>query len=94
MAYRNQVDLSLHIAIGSSLQIALLVMPLLVFASLVVAPQPLDLHFSLLEVLAVGASVAVVHLVAVDGESHWMEGVLLLAVYLNLAMAFYHLPAS
>jgi Ca2+:H+ antiporter len=92
MAYRNKIDLSLHIAIGSSLQIALLVMPVLVFASLLVAPEPLDLHFSLLEVLAVGASVIVVHLVAADGQTHWMEGVLLLAVYLILAMAFYHLP--
>jgi Ca2+:H+ antiporter len=94
MAYRNQVDLSLEIAIGSSLQIALLVAPLLVLASLVIAPQPLDLHFTMLEVLAVTASVVVVALVAADGESHWMEGVLLLAVYLILAMAFYHLPAE
>jgi Ca2+:H+ antiporter len=94
MAYRNKIDLSLHIAIGSSLQIALLVMPLLVFASLLIAPEPLDLHFTLLEILAVGASVLVVHLVAADGQTHWMEGVLLLAVYLILAMAFYHLPAD
>jgi Ca2+:H+ antiporter len=94
MAYRNKVDLSLHIAIGSSLQIALLVMPLLVFASLAIAPAPLDLHFTLLEVLAVGACVVVVHLVAADGQTHWMEGVLLLAVYLILAMAFYHVPAA
>jgi Ca2+:H+ antiporter len=92
MAYRNKIDLSLHIAIGSSLQIALLVMPVLVFASLLIAPEPLDLHFTLLEILAVGASVIVVHLVAADGQTHWMEGVLLLAVYLILAMAFYHVP--
>jgi Ca2+:H+ antiporter len=94
MAYRNKIDLSLHIAIGSSLQIALLVMPVLIFASLVLAPEPLDLHFTLLEFLAVGASVLVVHLVAADGQTHWMEGVLLLAVYLILAMAFYHLPGA
>jgi Ca2+:H+ antiporter len=92
MAYRNKIDLSLHIAIGSSLQIALLVMPVLVFASLALAPQPLDLHFTMLELLAVTASVLVVHLVAADGQTHWMEGVLLVAVYIILAMAFYHLP--
>jgi Ca2+:H+ antiporter len=92
MAYRNKMDVALHIAIGSSLQIAMLVTPVLVFASFVLAPHPLDLHFSLLEVLAVVASVVVVALVSADGESHWMEGVLLLAVYLILAMAFYHLP--
>jgi Ca2+:H+ antiporter len=92
MAYRNHTDLALNIAIGSSLQVALLVMPLLVFTSQVVGPEPLDLHFTALELLAVLASVVVVHLVAADGQSHWMEGVLLVAVYLILAMAFYHLP--
>ncbi len=94
MAYRNKSDLALHIAVGSSLQIALLVMPVLVFASLLVAPQPLDLHFSLLELLAVGASVLVVHMVAADGQSHWMEGVLLVGVYVILALAFFHLPET
>lgn len=94
MAYRNQVDLSLHIALGSSLQIALVVTPLLVFASLVVGPQPLDLHFTLLEMLAVIASVVVVAFAASDGQSHWMEGVLLIAVYIILAFAFYHVPAA
>jgi Ca2+:H+ antiporter len=94
MAYRNKIDLSLQIAIGSSLQIALVVTPVLVFGSLFLAPEPLDLHFTLMEVLAVGASVVVVALVAADGQSHWMEGVLLLAVYLILALSFYHVPAN
>jgi Ca2+:H+ antiporter len=93
MAYRNKIDLALHIALGSSLQISLLVMRVLIFASLVLGPTPMDLHFTLLEVLAVGASVIVVAFVAADGEGHWMEGVLLLAVYVILALAFYHLPA-
>lgn len=94
MAYRNKIDLALHIAVGSSLQIALVVTPVLVFASLGLADKPLDLHFSLLELLAVGASVIVLHLVASDGQTHWMEGVLLLAVYLILAMGFYHFPET
>jgi Ca2+:H+ antiporter len=93
MAYRNEMDLTLHISIGSSLQVALLVIPVLVFASLGLGPRPLDLHFTGLELLAVLASVVVVHLVAADGQTHWMEGVLLLAVYLILAEAFYHLPS-
>jgi Ca2+:H+ antiporter len=93
MAYRNKVDVALHVAVGSSLQIALLVTPILVFSSLAFGPQPLDLHFTILEVLAVVASVVVVALVGADGESHWMEGVLLLAVYFILALAFYHMPA-
>lgn len=93
MAYRNKVDLTLHIAVGSGLQIALLVVPLLVFGSLWLAPRPMDLHFTLIELLSVGASAIVVALVANDGESNWMEGVLLLAVYAILALAFYHIPA-
>jgi Ca2+:H+ antiporter len=93
MAYRNKVDVAMEVTIGSSLQIALFVTPVLVLASLAMAPQPLDLHFTILEVLAVVASVVVVALVASDGESHWMEGALLVAVYLILALAFYHMPA-
>jgi Ca2+:H+ antiporter len=92
MAYRGKIDLALHIALGSSLQIALLVIPVLVFVSLLLGPTPLDLHFTPLEMLAVCASVIAVALVAADGEIHWMEGVMLLAVYLILALAFYHLP--
>jgi Ca2+:H+ antiporter len=92
MALKNQMDLSLHIAIGSSTQIALFVAPVLVFASYLTPAGPMDLRFSPFEVLAVGMSVAVVNLVAQDGESNWLEGSLLLAVYLVLAIAFYFLP--
>ncbi len=94
-AVRGRMDLSMTIAVGSSLQVALFVAPVLVFASLVVGPgPPLDLHFSLLEVIAVGASVGVLTLVSHDGETHWMEGALLLAVYVIFAVAFYHLPPA
>jgi Ca2+:H+ antiporter len=92
MAYRNKMNVTMQIAVGSSLQMALLVTPALVLGSVFFAPHPLDLHFTGLEVLAVVASVIVVALVAADGESHWMEGVLLLAVYVILALAFYHMP--
>lgn len=91
VAMKNKMDLAVTIAIGSSLQIALFVAPFLVFASLVIG-HPLDLHFSVMEVVAVVISIGVVALVAADGETHWMEGVLLLAVYLIIALAFYHLP--
>ena len=92
MAIRNRMDLSLHIAIGSSIQIALFVAPLLVFASYLLPGGAMDLRFSPFEVLAVGVAVAVVNLVAQDGESNWLEGTLLLAVYLVLGIAFYFLP--
>jgi len=92
MAVKNKMDLAFGIAVGSSLQIALLVAPLLVFASYLTA-QPLDLIFSPFEVAAVTVSVLILGFVAMDGESHWMEGVMLVGVYAMLAIAFYFLPA-
>jgi len=94
MAMKNKMDLALNIAIGSSMQIALFVAPVLVFASYVLAARPMDLIFTPMEVVAVGVSVAVVALIAQDGESNWMEGVLLLAVYTILGLTFYFLPAG
>jgi Ca2+:H+ antiporter len=95
VALKDKMDLAVNIAVGSSIQIALFVAPVLVFASLLMGHPPehrLDLHFSALEVVAVILSVGVLSLVAQDGETHWMEGVMLLAVYVMLALAFYHLP--
>ena len=93
VAMKNKMDLAVNIAVGSSLQIALFVAPMLVFASLAMGhEQPLDLHFSPMEVIAVLLSIGVLALVCNDGETHWMEGVMLLAVYVILALAFYHLP--
>lgn len=93
MALKNKMDLSVNIAVGSSIQIALFVAPLLVFVSYFVGPEPMDLRFTGLEVVAVALSVGIMALVTQDGESHWMEGVQLLAVYLMLGIAFYFLPA-
>jgi Ca2+:H+ antiporter len=92
MAMKNKMDLALGIAVGSSLQIALLVAPLLVFASYLFG-TPLDLIFTPFEVAAVTVSVLILGFVAMDGESHWMEGVMLVGVYTMLAIAFYFLPA-
>ena len=92
MAGKNKMDAAITIAMGSSIQVALFVAPLLVFLSYVIGPQPMDLLFTTLEVVAVGISVLIMALIAGDGESHWMEGVQLLAVYLILAIAFYSLP--
>ncbi len=92
MALKNKMDLAVNIAVGSSIQIALFVAPLLVFVSYAVGPAPMDLRFTGLEVVAVAASVGIMALVSQDGESHWMEGVQLLAVYVMLGIAFYFLP--
>ena len=93
VAMKNKMDLAVNIAVGSSIQIALFVAPALVFASLLMEhAHPLDLHFTPLETITVILAVGVLALVAQDGESHWMEGVMLLGVYVILGLAFYHLP--
>jgi Ca2+:H+ antiporter len=92
MARKDKMDLALNIAIGSSIQIALFVAPLLLFASYLLPGRPMDLVFTPFEVLAVGISVGVLALVAQDGESNWLEGAMLLAVYFMLAIAFFFLP--
>ena len=92
VALEDKMDLAIQIAVGSSVQIALFVAPLLVFLSYVVGPGPMDLRFTALEVVAVGLAVLTIAQIANDGKSHWMEGVLLLAVYAILALAFYALP--
>jgi Ca2+:H+ antiporter len=94
MARQNRMDLSLGIAVGSSIQIALFVAPLLVVASYFLAPRPMDLVFTPAEVMAAVLSVAIGAQIASDGESNWFEGVQLLAVYIILGIAFYFLPES
>ncbi len=91
MAMKNKVDLAINIAIGSSIQIALFVAPLLVFCGYLFG-QPMDLLFTTFEVLAVATSAWIVVLITADGESNWLEGVMLLAVYLILGLAFFYLP--
>jgi hypothetical protein len=76
---------------GSSLQIALFAAPVLVFASDLRA-EPMDLRFSTLEVVAVLLSVLLARMVCEDGESNWLEGLMLLMVYAILALAFFFLP--
>jgi Ca2+:H+ antiporter len=92
VAMKNRMDLSIQIAVGSALQIALFVAPVLVFVSYLPGFAELNLLFSMLEVAAIVISVMIVGLVAYDGQSNWLEGLLLLAVYGILGIAFYHLP--
>ncbi|HEU0302369.1 MAG TPA: calcium/proton exchanger [Longimicrobium sp.] len=92
MAAKNKMDAAINIAVGSSIQVALFVAPLLLFLSYFIAPRPMDLIFTPFEVLAVGLCVGIMAFCAQDGESHWMEGVQLLAVYIILGIAFYFLP--
>jgi Ca2+:H+ antiporter len=91
-AMKNRMDLSLSIAIGSSVQVALFVAPLLVLASLVVGPQPMDLLFGKGLVLAVLLAVLITGQVVGDGRSDWLKGIQLLAIYLILGLAFFLTP--
>jgi Ca2+:H+ antiporter len=92
VAIKNKMTLSVEIAIASSLQIALFVAPVLVFVSLFFGNY-LTLIFDQFELLALIAGVMITALVSADGESNWLEGALLLGLYLVLALAFFLLPA-
>lgn len=90
-ALANKMDLSLSISLGSSLQVALFVAPVLVFVSLLVG-HPLSLLFNIYELGALAVAVGIAAFIAMDGESNWLEGVQLLAVYAILGIAFFLLP--
>jgi Ca2+:H+ antiporter len=92
VARKNRMDLSYGIAIGSSVQVALFVAPLLVFASHFIGPAPMDLVFTPLEVVSIALSILIIEQTASDGESNWLEGIQLLSVYLILGIVFYFLP--
>ena len=93
MALKNKMDLSVGIAIGSSLQIALFVAPLLLFVSYLLG-KPMNLEFSQPEVFAVVASVYILFQISGDGETNWIEGVQLLSVYVILGILFFYLPEA
>jgi len=91
IAYKNNMDFSMAISLGSSLQIALFVTPILVFLGPLLG-HPLDLVFSPLELGALVASVIVTAFVALDGRSNWLEGAMLCGVYAIATLAFFFSP--
>jgi len=94
VAMKNKMELSLSISLGSSLQIALFVTPILVFASLLIdSSNPLQLTFDQFEIAAMFGASLIAALIALDGESNWLEGVQLLSVYVIIALAFFFLPS-
>ncbi|MEO7168553.1 MAG: calcium/proton exchanger [Spartobacteria bacterium] len=92
-AWKNKMDLSLNIATGSSLQMALFVTPVLILASYAFG-APMTLEFSIPEVASIAFSIWIVGQISGDGESNWLEGVQLLSVYVIIALLFFFLPAS
>ena len=93
VAMKNRMELSLAVSLGSSIQIALFVAPVLVFVSLLFS-HSLLLIFNLFELIALFAASVIAALIALDGESNWLEGAMLLAIYLIIAVAFFFLPVG
>jgi len=89
-ARENHLNLSLSIAANSSTQIAVFVAPLLVILSLFI--RPMDLVFRPIELMTLFASTAIFAYISLDGESNWLEGVQLIALYLIAAVVFFFLP--
>ena len=88
MAMRNRMDLAINIAVGSSIQVALLIAPLLVFLGMLFH-QPMDLAFTVMEVASIGLAVLVTSSMIRDAETNWLEGALLILAYAILGVAFF-----
>ncbi len=92
MGRKNKMDLSVGIALGSCIQIALFVAPVLVLSSYFIAPQPLDLAFNRAEIGSLLIAVLIGAMICGDGQSNWYKGVQLLTVYAIIALMFYLIP--
>lgn len=93
MAQKNKMDLSIGVAMGSSMQVSLFIAPLMVFLSLFVGPGQMNLNFSRILMICIFFAVLVGTLVAGDGKSNWYKGVQLIIAYLIVAIMFYFIPA-
>lgn len=91
VAVKNKMDLSVSVAVGASMQIALFVAPVLVIAGWFLG-QPMDLNFNPFELVAVAVAVLIANSISSDGQSNWLEGTLLLATYVLLGIAFFFHP--
>jgi Ca2+:H+ antiporter len=92
MAAKNKVDLTMSIAQGSSIQIALFIAPVMVLLSFVIGPHPMVLSFNNAEVWAVLLAVLLTAVIAGDGKSNWYKGIQLITLYLLIALVFYFVP--
>jgi len=94
IARKNKMDLSVGIALGSCIQIALFVAPLLVLASYLIAPHPLTLSFDRAEIGSLFMAVLIGAMVCGDGQSNWFKGVQLITVYSIIALMFFLIPTA
>ena len=93
LAAKDKMEFAMAVSFGSSLQVALFVAPVLVIIGALLG-QPMDLVFTPLEVASVAAAVGISALIALDGESNWLEGALLTLVYIILAISFFEVPST
>jgi len=91
VAYKNRMDLAIQIALGSSIQIAIFVTPLMVMLGWAIGAE-MSLYFSLFETMSLFASAFIVNYLMIDGRSNWLEGVLLLAAYIIIAISAFFIP--
>ncbi len=91
VAYKNKMNLAIGISVGSSLQIVLFVAPVIVLVGWVIQ-QPLTLYFSIFETVSVFATVIIVTYLVIDGRSNYLEGSLLMAAYILIAVASWFYP--
>ena len=92
-ARKGQMDLVIGLTAGASIQVALVVAPMLVFFGMLLN-QPMNLLFSNFEVVAIALAVFITRNLTVDGQSNWLEGLMLLSLYIMLGVGFYYLPAN
>jgi Ca2+:H+ antiporter len=92
-ARKDKMDLAIGVTVGASIQVALVVAPILVFAGYFMG-QDMNLHFTRFEMWAVVLAVFITRMLIYDGESTWLEGLMLIAIYLMLGIGFFHLPAE
>lgn len=90
MAFKNKMDVSVEIAVGSTLQVAMFVAPALVLVSLLM-PEQMPLVFTVPELVAMATAALLTIMISIDGESNWFEGLTLLAAYLIMGIGFYFL---
>ena len=89
MALKNKISLSIEIGTSSAIQIALFVVPILVFVSTFILHKPFMVLFSFFQIIAMIFAVMIVNYLSSDGRCNWLEGLQLVSVYLILAVAFY-----
>jgi Ca2+:H+ antiporter len=90
-ARSDKMDLTLGVTVGSSIQVALVVAPVLVFFGYLLG-RDMDLLFTRFEIVAIVIAVLLTRVLTVDGRSDWLEGLMLVAVYLMLGFGFFYLP--